>query len=118
TDFSLPVSVDNERSILAVEAADESKLAKSLAKIMEKEPDVKRRDFGEYVLWERVPPETNLEEVQVEAPGFAPVDAGPKSPASDNEKKRVLPNSAVCVALGQLMIASDIEFLKQLLTGF
>jgi hypothetical protein len=119
TDFSLPVSVDNERSVLAVEAADESKLAKSLAKIMEHEPDVKRRDFGEYVLWERVPPDTSLDEVQVEAPGFAPVEAEAKPAAKeDAEKKRVLPNSAVCVAVGQLMIASDIDFLKELLTGF
>jgi hypothetical protein len=118
TDFSLPVSVDNERSILAVEAADEAPLAKSLAKIMEHEPDVKRRDFGEYVLWERVPAETNMEEVEVEAPGFAPVDATPKSGAKSDENKRVLPNSAVCVALGQLMIASDINFLKELLTGY
>jgi hypothetical protein len=117
TDFSLPVSVDNERSILAVEAADEAKLAKSLAKIMEHEPDVKRRDFGEYVLWERVPPE-KLDEVEVEAPGFGPVETAPKPTTKEDEKKRVLPNSAVCVALGQLMIASDIEFLKQLLTGF
>jgi hypothetical protein len=119
TDFSTPVSVDNERSLLAVEAIDEAKLAKSLGKIMEHEPDVKRREFGEYVLWERVPPEANADEIEVEAPGFAPVGAADKKPAADDkEKKRVLPNSAVCVALGQLMVASDINFLKELLTGF
>jgi hypothetical protein len=119
TDYSAPVSVDNERSLLAVEAIDEAKLAKSLGKIMEKEPDVKRRDFGEYVLWERVPPDTSMDEVQVEAPGFEPVQSEAKKPATDEkEKKRVLPNSAVSVALGQLMIASDIDFLKELLTGF
>jgi hypothetical protein len=118
TDYSTPVAVDNERSLLAVETVDEAKLAKSLGKIMEKEPDVKRRDFGEYVLWERVPPDTNLDEVQVEAPGFEPVQSEAKKPADDEQKKRVLPNSAVCVALGQLMIASDIDFLKELLTGF
>jgi hypothetical protein len=55
--------------------------------------------------------------VQVEAPGFEPVSASPKKSAEE-EKKRVLPNSAVCVALGQLMIASDIDFLRQILTGF
>jgi hypothetical protein len=119
TDFSTPVSVNNERSLLAVDAVDEAKLAKSLAKIMEHEPDVKRRDFGEYVLWERVPPDTDLDEVQVEAPGFGPAEPDNKQPAKeDAEKKRVLPNSAVCVALGQLMIASDIDFLKELLQGF
>jgi hypothetical protein len=118
TDFSTPVSVDNERSLLAVEAADEAKLAKSLGKIMEKEPDIKRREFGEYVLWERVPPDTNLEEVQVEAPGFEPINSTPKPAGDEKEKKRVLPNSAVCVALGQLMIASDIGFLEELLKGF
>jgi len=35
-----------------------------------------------------------------------------------DEKEHVLPNSAVCVAYGQLMVASDIEYLKYLLGGF
>ncbi|HEY2411712.1 MAG TPA: hypothetical protein VGI40_05695 [Pirellulaceae bacterium] len=118
TDYSTPVSVNNERSLLAVEAVDEAKLAKSLAKIMEHEPDVKRREFGEYVLWERVPAENNPDEIEVEAPGFAPVGTPEKKLADEKEKKRVLPNSAVCVALGQLMVASDIDFLKELLQGF
>jgi hypothetical protein len=117
TDFSLPVTAANERSVLAVEAVDEAKLAKSLGKIMEHEPDVKRREFGEYVLWERVPPDTSGDSADVEPPGFAPVQEE-KKPVADAEKKRVLPNSAVCVALGQLMIASDIDFLKELLQGF
>ena len=82
-----PVSVDNERSLLAVEAADEAKLAKSLGKIMEKEPDVKRREFGEYVLWERVPPDTNLDEVQVEAPGFEPDRIPPPNPPATKKKR-------------------------------
>jgi len=36
----------------------------------------------------------------------------------EKEKEHVLPNSAVCVALGQLMMASDIDFLRELLAGF
>jgi hypothetical protein len=119
TDYSTPISVKSERSVFAIEAANEAKLAATLAKIMEKEPDVERRDFEQYVIWERVPADVSVHELQIDAPSLSPLQVDEPAPQADEEEReRVLPNSAVCVALGQLMMASDIEFLKELLAGF
>jgi hypothetical protein len=121
TDYTLPIDEDCERSLIAVEAKNEKALAASIAKWMGREPDVVRRDLGEYVVWERVPPDQKVEELQVEVPGFESLgDNNDEKDAANKEadRERVLPNSAVTVALGHLMIVSDIEYLKQILAGF
>jgi hypothetical protein len=120
TYYSTPITVKSERSLFAIEAANEDELAKTLAKIMEKEPDVVRREFGDIVIWERVPPNVAINELQIDAPSLSPLQMDePVAPAEvEKDEEHVLPNSAVCVALGQLMMASDIDFLRELLGGF
>jgi hypothetical protein len=120
TDYSVPISVNSERSLIAIEAKDETKLADTIRRIMEKEPDVERREFGNFIIWERVPEDIGVHELDIDAPSLNPLDdAGPAPATEDEEEKaRVLPNSAVCVAFGQLMLASDIKYLEHLLSGF
>ncbi len=122
TDYVAPITVGSERSIFAIEAKDEKKLAAALAKYMTKEPDVERRDFNDMVIWERMPPDANVPNLHVEVPGFTPLSsAGPeekKAQADEPERERVLPNSAVCVALGHIMMASDIKYLEEILAGY
>jgi hypothetical protein len=121
TDYSVPISVNSERSLIAIEAKDEKKLADTIRRIMEKEPDVERREVGEFVIWERVPEDMGVHELDIDAPSLNPLqdeDAPAPVAEGEEEKERVLPNSAVCVAYGQLMLASDIKYLEHLLGDF
>jgi hypothetical protein len=119
TDYSMPISINSERSLLAVEAKDEKKLAETVARIQEKEPDVERRDFGNFVIWERVPEDVGIHELEIDAPGLSPLQIEEVEPVDEGENEdHVMPNSAVCVAYGQLMIASDIKYLEHLLGDF
>jgi hypothetical protein len=119
TDYSMPISINSERSLLAIEAKDEKKLAETVARIMEKEPDVERREFGNFVIWERVPEDVGIHELDIDAPGLSPLQIEKVEPVDEGEdQEHVLPNSAVCVAFGQLMMASDIKYLEHLLGGF
>jgi hypothetical protein len=80
---------------------------------------VERREFGNFVIWERVPARVEIQELEIDAPGLSPLQVEEvEPPAEEGEQQRVLPNSAVCIALGQMMMASDIEFLKELLGEF
>ncbi len=118
--YDTPISEDSERAVFAIEAKDEKALAKTLEKWMKKEPDVVRRQVGQYVIWERVAKENAVNEPEVEPLGFTTIRTG-SDEKSVNEKKRrerVLPNSAVSVALGQMMMASDIKYLIEVLQGF
>ena len=119
TDYAVPISVNSERSLIAIEAKNEAKLAETIARIMEKEPDVERREFGKYIIWERVPEDVEIHELDIDAPSLNPLAEEEEEPAKDEgeEGEHVLPNSAVCVANGQMFIASDIKFLEELLSA-
>jgi hypothetical protein len=116
--YDTPISEDSERAIFAIEAKDEKALAKTLEKWMAKETDVKRHQVGQYVIWERLPKDSS--EPDVEVPGFTTNRTGSdeKSLTEKRRKERVLPNSAVTVALGHLMKASDYKYLTEILESF
>jgi hypothetical protein len=119
TDYKTPITVNSERSVIAIEAKDEKALADTVARIMEKEPDVERREFGGFVVWERVPEDVTIQELEIDAPGLSPLSADEPKAADEgdaDQKEHVLPNSAVCVALGQMLIASDIQYLEELIS--
>ncbi len=117
TDYRTPIYLDSERSLFMIEATDERKLAKTLAKLMEEEPDVERRDFHGVAIWERIPAGSQIDELQIGAPVLNPLQMV-EDEQEEGDEARVLPNSAVCVALGHLMMASDIDFLREILVGF
>jgi hypothetical protein len=116
--FDTPISEESERAVFAIEAKNEKALAKTLEKWMAKETDVVRRQVGQYVIFERVPKDNATAEPEV--PGFSTVRTGSdeKSLSEKRRKERVLPNSAVTVALGHMMLASDINYLTEILQGF
>src|SRR4051794_28553306 len=116
--YDTPISEDSERAIFAIEAKDEKALAKTLEKWMAKETDVKRHQVGQYVIWERLPKDSS--EPDVEVPGFTTNRTGSdeKSLTEKRRKERVLPNSAVTVALGHLMKASDYKYITEILESF
>ncbi len=118
--YDTPISEDSERSVFAIEAKDEKALAKTLEKWMAKEPDVVHHQVGQYVIYERVAKENAVNEPEVDVPGFSTVTTGSdeKSVNAKKRKERVLPNSAVTVALGHMMMASDVNYLTGLLQGF
>jgi hypothetical protein len=118
--YDTPISEDSERAVFAIEAKDEKALAKTLEKWMAKENgnNVKRHQIGQYVIFERVQNATS--EPDVEVPGFTENRTGSdeKSVNEKRRKERVLPNSAVTVALGHLIKASDVKYLTEILQGF
>jgi hypothetical protein len=119
TDYTTPITVDSERSLLAVEVRDEAKVAAGLAKWMKKEPDRKQWNLKDVIIWERVPPEAQADIFEIESPVFGGAGKrGGDKAKEEKQRERVLPNSAVCVALGHLMMASDVEYLKEILAGF
>ena len=113
--YDTPISEESERAIFAIEAKDEKALAKTLEKWMSKE-DVVKHQVGQYVIYERV--QKNGEEPDIDVPAGFSTSSDQKAANEKRRKERVLPNSAVTVALGHLMKASDIKYLTEILEGF
>jgi hypothetical protein len=117
--YDVPISEDSERAVFAIEAKDEKALAKTLDKWMAKETDVVKHQVGPYTVYERVPKKAGAVE-ELDVPGFTTVRTG-SDEKTQNEKKRkerVLPNSASTVALGHLLLASDVNYLMELLQSY
>lgn len=112
TSYDTPINENSERSVFAIEAKNEAALTKTLEKWMKNEHDIKRHEVGQYVIWERNPQAAPQDVV---IPGFETVRS---NKATKNDRERVLPNAAVTVALGHLMMASDVGYLTEILGGF
>jgi len=82
---------------------------------MKTDPDAKRRDYKDHVIWEIINEGTDVAMVVIEDhPSFA---MAKQEEDEDQEEthERMLPNSAVTVAHGQLLVATHYDFLTKML---
>lgn len=113
TDYQLPITPKSERRLLAIESINATTLTQSIEKLMRADPKARRREFGQNVVWEIVQEEEDLPQVRVEV--FDPAAAGSREDDEQDEPKRKLPNAAVCVAHGHLLVASHFDFMTKVL---
>lgn len=114
TDYELPINTKSERFLFMVEVINEKAIAATLEKFMECDPNAYSREFEGKVIWEIIEADDEVPELDISIPALDPL-----APAGEEEfaeeKERVIPNTAACVANGHLMIASHIDFLKSVL---
>ena len=118
SDYELPITVHSERLLFAIATTDPEALAKTVAKYSQADTQAHRREFkvGDktHIIWEMVeeePEDTAAPVVDLGGiPGLPGIDED-----EDEEEEPLMPNKAVTVAYGHLMIASHIEFLHKVL---
>lgn len=123
TSYKLPIAVDSERTLYAVEAVDEKAVAAAISKWMGNDPTAKARKFKGHVIWEMVEPEVHeMPVVNLEAiPSISPTPEQKKGPRGraareeEEEGQRLLPHAAVTVTNGHLLVASHMDFLQKIL---
>jgi hypothetical protein len=126
THANVPVDVDSERLLIAIEADDPERVAATVAKSMSTDPDMQEVEFEGNVIWELIDRSTEIPMLEIETPGLAPpvVDRdrddrdrrGSRNRQRLREREeRLLPHSSVTVAEGFLMIASHRDFLEHVL---
>ncbi len=112
--YEEPIGPQSERVLFAIEARDPERVAKALRKTLENDKEIERRQFGEWVIWETVrKPEEPKRSVRLEMPTLPGRAAEPEP--SEVDRSPLLPNAAITVAKGYLLIASHYEFLIRLL---
>ncbi len=109
TDNRKPFGPKSERYLIAVEITNAAVLARAIEKIMEKESTAKRVEIDQQIIWEVTNDEEGLELEAVKIDGV-------QSDVDENEEdKPMIPNSAIAVANGHLMIASHVDYIVQVL---
>lgn len=109
TDYRLPIGPKSERLLVAIELTNEKTVAKTIDKAMTADPDARKREFEGHIIWEIIN-ENDNDKLEVKIDG-----AGAVGGDDEDEPKRSLPNSAVCVANGHLIIASHVDFVVDML---
>jgi hypothetical protein len=125
SDTMLPVDVDSERLLIAIEAADEARVAATVAKSMKADPDMRRLECNGQEIWELIDRSADIPKLEIETPGGS-IDHADRDDEGDPRRRRrsrlrereerLLPHSAVTVAKGYLMIASHRDFLERVLS--
>jgi len=114
SDYELPITPASERLLFAIEAKNVEKLRATIAKAMKAEASVKRRVFGDHIIWEVVE-EEQPEIPELDIPPLPGVDPDDGHDDHEQEDARLLPKRALAVANGHLFVASHIDFLKKVL---
>jgi hypothetical protein len=115
TDYREPITPKSERLLLAIELTDSEQVTEAIRKIMESDPDAKKRMVGEHVVWELVSEQpAEVEEIRIVGGGFGPSFDEPER-FEEDEEEPILPNMAITVANGHLMIASHLDFMTNVL---
>ncbi|MHB0955735.1 MAG: hypothetical protein ACYC0X_05080 [Pirellulaceae bacterium] len=119
TDCRRPITPESERLLFAIELTNPEAVQETINKAFEADPDAEKREFEGHVIWEIVTNDVPVEvdEIQIEGVGvFDPFAAGPEPEHVEAEAdKKILPNSAITVAHGHLMVASHLDFIMELL---
>jgi hypothetical protein len=125
TDHVDPIGTDCERIVIAMEAADEARVAATVAKVMDADSDMRKIDIGGHVAWELIDHSMEIPKLEVETPGgaVAHADHDPNDEAHRRRQRlrekegRLLPHSTVTVAKGHLLIASHRDILERVVTA-
>lgn len=110
-DYGLPITTDCERFLFVIDTKDPEGLREPIDKWMENDGAL-RRTVGGVQYWEIVP-EEQLEAAADLGGGLIPLD----DQAAEVQDEALLRRAAVCVHDGKLIVASDVEFLEQVLFG-
>ncbi len=118
TDYKIPITTTSEQLLFAIEAKNPEAVAAGIKKMMQNDPTVKRRVFEGIEIWETVEEEVKDFTVELDLPAIP--NAAPTEEETDDddddEEERLLPNAAVTVAFGHLVVASRYEFLVKVLS--
>jgi len=116
TDYEVPITTKCERFLFAVELTNEAAITTAIEKFMESDPNATRTEFEGKVVWEIQEEQEEVLEFDID---IAELDLLDESPTTPNEglAGSDSPTSAVCVAEGQLFIASHVAFLKEALSN-
>lgn len=115
-DFTLPISPHCERRLFAVEVANQEALMTSIERSMQGDPNVRELEIAGHKVWEiseESAPKDDLPQIDIDEDTESE-DEGDGKDAGMEVKK--LPNSAVAVVDGYLLVASHIDFLERVIS--
>ncbi len=115
-EYQVPITTTSERLLFAIETKDDQAVARALDKMLKNDREMRQIRVGEYVVWESVPEDkAAVPAVDLDLPGLQPESSSRAVASHPGRESSLLPNAAITVASGHLLIASHLDFLKKVL---
>jgi hypothetical protein len=113
-DVTVPVGLKSERLLALVEVKDPALIARTIEKAFKADPSAKKRIFMGQVIWELTEEEIagGDTELMIEGAGFV---STPEVKKDEDEEKKVLPNMAITVFQGHLVVGTHLDFVQDLI---
>lgn len=116
TNTQKPITATSERFLIAIELIDAEAMAESLEKALANDPDARRVEFKDHVIWEIVSEDEEMDIVEVEIGGFGDLDGFDDEGFDDDEDENpFLSNAAISVVNGHFVVASHLDFVQEML---
>jgi hypothetical protein len=116
TAYQIPITTTSERLLFAIEAKDPKAVAVAVEKNLKDDKTVRRREHGQYVIWESIPPKkADVPAIELDFPAMTPAEQKAPKRGGGQQREQVLPNAAITVAKDHLLVASHYDFLVQIL---
>jgi hypothetical protein len=115
SDYRLPITTSSERWLVALEVKDQAAVQATIDQAMKADPDAKKRVIGTHTAWEIIEQTTpaEVEELNIASPGFG--DFGNDEEEEEEERGPLLSHAAFTVGFGQLLVASHMDYLEEVL---
>lgn len=108
TDYTLPITPQSQRRLLAIELKNPAQFAEQLERSLDGDPQFNRLSVGNYTIWEIVPQEEDeLPPIEINIGGVG------NAPAPAPAVK--LPNAAIAAVEGHLFVTTHLDLLQQVL---
>jgi hypothetical protein len=116
TDYRLPITTTSERWLVALAVKDPAAVQATIDKAMTADPDAKKRVIGTHTAWEIIEQETpaEVEELNIASPGFGEF-GNAEEEEEEEDRGPLLSHAAFTVGFGQLLVASHIDYLEEIL---
>lgn len=116
SDVELPIGPKSERKVLAVETTNEQVVATAIGKLLHAERDAKQYEFQGYTIWELVDCQSDVPKLEIETPGAVMRHSESEGILHhDDCNDRFLSTTAICVANGNVYLASHKALLEKVL---
>jgi hypothetical protein len=118
SDVLQPVDERSERMLIAIELKDSALVAKTVAKFFKDDPTARRKMFEGIEIWEIQNEQTAASDgpmLSIEGTDFVTADV--KKDDEEEEDKKKLPNMAVTVFDGHLVIGTHVDYVQKMITN-
>lgn len=113
TDYETPITPISQRRLVAIEAKNSKALAQAIERSMRDDERAKLRKVGQYDVWEILPEEQEIPDLDIQDGDVVATDDDEEMTAEGPQVD--LTRSAVTVAHGYLLVSSHVALLEKVL---